>query len=159
VHDEPVDQLARFRWHPEPELLGIGDEATSRAALERLGAAARRTSLDYLYREGVRRGTGPDSYAELRERHFGATGGPGPAPAAPTPAAQILAEFTARMAPSSSTPARAKSMVRIASAVESRVIKGPSAGAHGRVPERCLGAGIALLWPRAPWRLVQRGSS
>ena len=99
MHDEPADPLARFRWHPEPELLGIGDEATSRAALERLGAAAWRTSLDYLYREGVRRGTGPDTYAQLRGRHFGPTGGPGPAPATPTPAAEILAEFTARLAP------------------------------------------------------------
>ena len=99
MHDEPADPLARFRWHPEPELLGIGDEATSRVALERLGAAAWRTSLDYLYREGVRRGTGPETYAELRRRHFGATGGPGPAPATPTPAAEILAEFTARLAP------------------------------------------------------------
>ena len=96
---EPADPLARFRWHPEPELLGIGDEATSRAALERLGASAWRTCLDYLYREGVRRGTGPDTYAELRERHFGATGGPGPAPAAPSRAGEILAEFSARLAP------------------------------------------------------------
>jgi len=79
MHDQPADPLARFRWHPEPELLGIGDEATSRAALERLGAAAWQTSLDYLYREGVRRGTGPETYAEMRKRHFGATGGPGPA--------------------------------------------------------------------------------
>ena len=99
MHDQPADPLARFRWHPEPELLGIGDEATSRAALERLGAAAWQTSLDYLYREGVRRGTGPETYAEMRKRHFGATGGPGPAPATPTPAAEILAEFTARLAP------------------------------------------------------------
>ena len=97
--DQPTDPLARFRWHPEPELLGFGDETTSRAALERLGAAAWRTSLDYLYREGVRRGTSPDTYAELRERHFGTAGGPGPAPAAPMPAAEILAEFSARLAP------------------------------------------------------------
>jgi aromatic-L-amino-acid decarboxylase len=99
MHDQPADPLARFRWHPEPELLGIGDEATSRAALERLGAAAWQTSLDYLYREGVRRGTGPETYAEMRRRHFGSTGGPGSAPATPTPAAEILAEFTARLAP------------------------------------------------------------
>lgn len=99
MHDAPDDPLARFRWHPEPELLGIGDERTSRAALERLGAAAWRTSLDYLYREGVRRGTGPEGYAELRERHFGAAGVPGPAPSAPTPSTEILAEFTERLAP------------------------------------------------------------
>ena len=99
MHDESADPLARFRWHPEPELLGFGDEATSRTALERLGAAAWRTSLDYLYGEGVRRGLGPETYAELRELHFGATGRPGPAPAAPMPAAEILAEFTERLAP------------------------------------------------------------
>ncbi len=95
----PDDPLARFRWHPEPELLGIGDEAASRAALERLGETAWRTSLDYLYREGVRRGTGPETYAELRALHFGATGLPGHAPASPTRAAEVLAEFTARLAP------------------------------------------------------------
>jgi len=95
----PDDPLASFRWHPEPELLGIGDEAASRAALERLGETAWRTSLDYLYREGVRRGTGPETYAELRALHFGATGLPGHAPASPIRAAEVLAEFTARLAP------------------------------------------------------------
>ena len=99
MDDAATDPLARFRWHPEPELLGIGDETTSREALERLGAAAWQTSLDYLYREGVRRGTGPDTYAELRERYFGAAGAPGPAPVAPTPAGEILREFTVRLAP------------------------------------------------------------
>jgi aromatic-L-amino-acid decarboxylase len=99
MHEEPVDPLARFRWHPEPELLGIGDEAASRAALERLGAAAWQTSMDYLYREGVRRGTSPASYAELRAGYFGPTGKPGAAPAGPTMSGAILAEFTARLAP------------------------------------------------------------
>ncbi len=99
MHEEPVDPLARFRWHPEPELLGIGDEGASRAALERLGAAAWQTSLDYLYREGVQRGTSPASYAELRARYFGPTGEPGAAPAGPTVSGEILAEFTARLAP------------------------------------------------------------
>jgi len=99
MSDQPDDPLASFRWHPEPELLGFGNEATSRAALERLGAAAWRTSLDYLYREGVRRGVGPETYAELRELRFGVAGQPGPAPSAPPPAAEILAEFTARLAP------------------------------------------------------------
>jgi hypothetical protein len=99
MHDAPDDPLSRFRWHPEPDLLGIGDEATSRAALERLGEAAWRTSLDYLYREGVRRGVGPrdvrrDAGAPLRP-----TGIPGPAPVAPTTAAAILDEFTERLAP------------------------------------------------------------
>jgi len=30
---EPTE---RFAWHPEPELIGYGDAATSRAAMERL---------------------------------------------------------------------------------------------------------------------------
>jgi len=99
MDEAPDDPLARFRWHPEPELLGLGDEAASRAALESLGENAWRTSLDYLYREGVRRGTGPETYAELRALHFGETCLPGHAPASPTRAAEILAEFTSRLAP------------------------------------------------------------
>ncbi len=99
MHEEPIDPLARFRWHPEPELLGIGDEGSSRAALERLGVAAWQTSMDYLFHEGVRRGTSPASYAELRARYFGPTGEPGAAPAGPTLSEEILAEFTARLAP------------------------------------------------------------
>jgi glutamate/tyrosine decarboxylase-like PLP-dependent enzyme len=93
------DPLAPFRWHPEPELVGFGDEATSRAALERLGADTWQTALDYLYREGVRRGAGPESYAELREAFFGPSGRPAPAPAGPTPASELLGEFRRRLAP------------------------------------------------------------
>ena len=33
-----TDPLERFAWHPEPELIGYGDAASSRAALERLGS-------------------------------------------------------------------------------------------------------------------------
>ncbi len=94
------DPLAAFRWHPEPELLGVGSPESSRAALERLGALAWQTSLDYLYDEGVRRGVGPESYQELRAGYFAPSGGrPAPAPDRPTPAAAILGEFARRLAP------------------------------------------------------------
>ncbi len=93
------DPFAPFRWHPEPELIGIVDAAASRAALERLGELAWRASLDYLYDQGVRRALGPETYAELRSAYFGATGEPAPAPATPTTAREILDEFARRMAP------------------------------------------------------------
>jgi len=97
---DDLDPLADARWHPEPELIAFGDEATARAALERLGEETWRTALDYLYREGVRRGVAPVTYPELRERYFAPSGGhPSPAPERPTPSTEILAEFRDRLAP------------------------------------------------------------
>lgn len=97
---DDFDPLADARWHPEPELIAFGDEATARAALERLGEETWRTALDYLYREGVRRGVAPVTYPELRERYFAPSGGhPSPAPEGPTPSSEILAEFRDRLAP------------------------------------------------------------
>lgn len=94
------DPLAPFRWHPEPELIGIRDAATSRAALERAGEATWRTSLDWLYDEAMVRAFGtPTGYAELRRRYFGESLAPGPAPASPAPLQAVLDEFTARIAP------------------------------------------------------------
>ena len=78
------DKRDPFSWHPEPELVGFRDEARSRPALERLGAAAWTACLDYLYREAMRRPVGPDSYPELRRRLFPerrAREGPAPGPA------------------------------------------------------------------------------
>jgi glutamate/tyrosine decarboxylase-like PLP-dependent enzyme len=96
-HDDP---LADARWHPEPELIAFGDEGTARAALEHLGEETWRTALDYLYREGVRRGVAPVSYPELRERYFAPSGGkPSPAPDGPIPSGEILSEFRDRLAP------------------------------------------------------------
>jgi glutamate/tyrosine decarboxylase-like PLP-dependent enzyme len=97
---DDLDPLAGARWHPEPELIAFGDEATARAALERLGEETWRTALDYLYREGVRRGVAPATYPELREIYFAPSGGhPSPAPELPTPSTEILAEFRDRLAP------------------------------------------------------------
>jgi glutamate/tyrosine decarboxylase-like PLP-dependent enzyme len=90
----------RFTWHPEPDLIGITDQAASRPALERLGVDAWRTALDYLYDEAFRRAMGePAGYEELRQTFFGPSGGPTPAPARPTASAELLAEFTSRLAP------------------------------------------------------------
>lgn len=92
---EPRD---RFAWHPEPELIGYGDAATSRAAMERLGADTWAAALDFLYDHAANRAMGdPAPYAALRASFFGTTGAPASAPAAPTPVAAILGEFRDRL--------------------------------------------------------------
>ena len=89
----------RFAWHPEPELIGYSDAATSRAAMERLGADTWAAALDFLYDHAAQRAMGdPASYAAVRASFFGPTGGPAPAPASPTPIAAILDEFRDRLA-------------------------------------------------------------
>ena len=101
--DDPtqrLDPLEPFRWHPEPELLGIRDPAASRTALERAGEATWRTSLDWLYGEAMTRGIGlPTDYAAVRRRYYGVAAGPGPAPQDPATLDAVLAEFTERIAP------------------------------------------------------------
>jgi aromatic-L-amino-acid decarboxylase len=89
----------RFAWHPEPELIGYHDEARSRPALEALGEAAWAEALHYLYAEAMRRPVGSDSYLELRQRLFGTSGQPAPAPNVPRASAEILEEFRRRLAP------------------------------------------------------------
>jgi aromatic-L-amino-acid/L-tryptophan decarboxylase len=88
-----------FGWHPEPELIGFRHEERSRPALESLGAAAWAECLDYLYREAMRRPVGFDSYLELRQRLFGPSSQPSPAPAVPATSEDVLAEFRKRLAP------------------------------------------------------------
>ena len=91
--------LARFDWHPEPELVGYRDETASRAAMEQLGEATWRAALDFLYGTAVHRAMGnPARYADLRREYFGDTSEPSAAPVAPVPAAAILDEFAARVA-------------------------------------------------------------
>jgi aromatic-L-amino-acid decarboxylase len=94
------DPLAPFRWHPEPELIGIRDAATSREALRRAGEATWDASLDWLYDQAMVRAMGlPTDYAELRRAYFGESGGPAAAPADPTTLDTVLDEFRARIAP------------------------------------------------------------
>jgi aromatic-L-amino-acid decarboxylase len=96
--------LARFAWHPEPELIGYRDEGASRAALEQLGTTTWATALDYLYGHAMDRAMGDASpYAEARRRFYashpaGPATGPGAAPEGPSPAADVIAEFEARLA-------------------------------------------------------------
>ncbi len=96
-HDDP---LAPFRWHPEPELIGIRDATTSRDALRRAGEATWEASLDWLYDEAMVRGMGlPADYTSLRQAYFGEAGGPGAAPEDPTTLDAVLGEFRTRIAP------------------------------------------------------------
>ncbi|MGK2849718.1 MAG: pyridoxal phosphate-dependent decarboxylase family protein [Candidatus Limnocylindrales bacterium] len=92
--------LARFDWHPEPELIGYRDAGASRAALSRLGAQTWEAALDFLYGTAMDRAMGdPSPYAEARRRYYEpSAGGPAPAPVGPTPAAEVIAEFGERLA-------------------------------------------------------------
>jgi glutamate/tyrosine decarboxylase-like PLP-dependent enzyme len=101
----PSDDLAtdtaagRFAWHPEPDLLGFSDPA-ARPALERLGAEAWATALDYLYDHAFVRSMGePAGFEPLRRVFFGESGEPARSPSEPTPSADVLEEFRRRLAP------------------------------------------------------------
>ena len=96
--------LERFDWHPEPELIGYRDEATSRAALASLGLRTWHDALEFLFGIATKRAMGDASpYAEARRRYYGSDPagpreGPGPAPTEPKRAADVLAEFNDRLA-------------------------------------------------------------
>jgi glutamate/tyrosine decarboxylase-like PLP-dependent enzyme len=97
--DDRSPAADRFAWHPEPDLLGFGD-SSARPALERLGADAWATALDYLFDHAFVRAMGDfDGYLGLRRTFFGETTEPGPAPASPTPSIDLLNEFRTRIAP------------------------------------------------------------
>jgi glutamate/tyrosine decarboxylase-like PLP-dependent enzyme len=87
-----------FAWHPEPDLLDLRAEG-ARSALDELGAETWGLALDYLFDEALVRPVGPDSYPELRSRFFGPSGRPGPVPAGPSTAADVLEEVRARLVP------------------------------------------------------------
>ena len=97
----PIDidaYLKRFDWHPEPELVGFRDAAASRESMRRLGAATWDEALDFLYGPAADRAMGDAAtYDEFRRDYFGPTGGPGPAPRDPSPAADVLAAFRDRL--------------------------------------------------------------
>jgi glutamate/tyrosine decarboxylase-like PLP-dependent enzyme len=96
--------LERFDWHPEPELIGYRDEETSRAALASLGLRTWHDALEFLYGIATKRAMGDAStYAEARRRYYasdpaGPRDGPGPAPTEPKRAADVLTEFSDRLA-------------------------------------------------------------
>jgi len=94
------DPLAPFRWHPEPELIGIRDAATSRDALRQVGEDTWQTALDYLYDHAMQRAMGiPTDYETLRAAFYGPTQAPAAAPEGPTTLAEVLDEFRVRVAP------------------------------------------------------------
>ena len=87
-------------WHPEPELLDVRDEATSRPALERLGEGTWSAALDYVFEHGMERAIGePADYEALREVFFGPSGAPGAAPLEPSTSTELIDEFRSRLAP------------------------------------------------------------
>jgi aromatic-L-amino-acid/L-tryptophan decarboxylase len=89
-----------FSWHPEPALLDVRDAASSRPALEALGASTWDAALDYLYGHAFERALGaPSRYEDLRAAFFGPTDRPSPAPLEPVTAEALLAEFRDRLAP------------------------------------------------------------
>ncbi|HUP55476.1 MAG TPA: pyridoxal-dependent decarboxylase [Methylomirabilota bacterium] len=92
--------LARFDWHPEPELIGYRDERASRAALARLGETTWQAALEFLYGTAVVRAMGdPAPYDQARRHYYGPDAtGPGAAPSRPSPAAAVIAEFSDRLA-------------------------------------------------------------
>jgi len=92
--------LARFDWHPEPELIGFRDEGASREALQALGERTWAAALEFLYGNAMVRAMGdPSSYEASRRRYYGPdSAGPGPAPSTSTRAADVIAEFSDRLA-------------------------------------------------------------
>ena len=96
--------LEGFDWHPEPELVGYRDEATSRAALASLGLETWHHALEFLYGTAVVRAMGtPATYDDARQRYYasdpaGPRTGPGPAPSGPSRARDVLDEFSSRLA-------------------------------------------------------------
>jgi glutamate/tyrosine decarboxylase-like PLP-dependent enzyme len=97
---DPAAFLARFDWHPEPELIGFRDEASSRAAMERLGIATWAAALDYVYDHALRRAMGePADYEAVRSAYYRSLDGPGGAPTSGTTWEALLEEFAARLAP------------------------------------------------------------
>ncbi len=92
--------LGRFAWHPEPELIGFRDAGASREALARLGETTWAAALEFLYGTAMVRAMGdPSTYEASRRRYYGPDAtGPGSAPPGPTPAADVIAEFSNRLA-------------------------------------------------------------
>jgi glutamate/tyrosine decarboxylase-like PLP-dependent enzyme len=83
---------------PDPSLVAMRSPS-SRKALEDFGAAVWREALDWLYEVALRRPVAADPYPVSRRRFFGPSNGPSPAPGGASPAADVLAEFRARVAP------------------------------------------------------------
>jgi L-2,4-diaminobutyrate decarboxylase len=82
----------------DPFLVDYRDEARARPELERIGAAAWATALDWLYGQAFDLPTRPTSYKESRAHAFPVDGTPLPAPTSGQPWADVLDEFRTRVA-------------------------------------------------------------
>jgi aromatic-L-amino-acid/L-tryptophan decarboxylase len=91
--------MHRDAEYPDPALVDLRDADASRPLLERFGTAVWAEALDWLYGQAMVRPIHPESYPDSRERFFGPTKTPGPAPARGRPAADVLQEFRDRVAP------------------------------------------------------------
>jgi len=94
------EYLARFDWHPEPELIGYRDADGSREALTALNARTWQAALGFVYGIAIERSMGdPAGYADVRRRYYEPSGGvPASAPVDPMLADDVIAEFEARIA-------------------------------------------------------------
>ena len=90
--------LARFAWHPEPELIGYRDEEASRGPMTTLAADTWTTALDFLYGHAADRAMGDTRPHDVLRRAYHGGSGPGPAPADPMTARGVLDEFQQRIA-------------------------------------------------------------
>ena len=90
--------LARFAWHPEPELIGYRDEEASRGPMTTLAADTWTTALDFLYGHAADRAMGDTRPHDVLRRAYHGGSGPGPAPADPMTARAVLDEFQQRIA-------------------------------------------------------------
>ena len=83
---------------PDPELLDPRADG-ARAALERLVQDTHREAFDWLFDRALERPIHPESYPDSRERFFGPSGAPAPAPAHGVPTADVFRAFRERVAP------------------------------------------------------------
>jgi aromatic-L-amino-acid/L-tryptophan decarboxylase len=91
--------MPREAEFPDRALLDLRDAETSRRALEAFGSAVWGEALDWLYGQAMVRPIHPESYPDSRERFFGPSKAPGPAPEQGRPASDVLREFRDRVAP------------------------------------------------------------
>ena len=93
--------LAPFRWHPEPELIGIRDagDLPRGPGAGRGGRPGDASSTGCTTTPWSAQWVCPPATPSSAAIYFGETDGPGPAPQHPVPLQAILDEFASRIAP------------------------------------------------------------
>ena len=144
--DPRAPAAERFGWHPEPALLGIDDAASSRPALERLGAAARGCRA----RLPLRRGAAP--VGRVSRRATPSSAAPSTPPTRPARATVRLRRRSGRRRPTCSWPSSGRGSRRTSS---TRGTRGRSATSRHR-RWRCRSS--ASCWPSSPTRASTCGT-